>query len=78
MSLRQLALGKNLEQRIENCEIQIDTHSSRLESEEGTRSRSLSTLNRRLDEQDKRLIRIERTIYAIGGALALLKFVMHS
>lgn len=73
--LRQLAVGRTLEERMTNAETQVDLHSSLMNSEAGTRMRSHQLLHARMDKQDQRLIRIERAVYAVGGAIYALKLL---
>lgn len=81
-NIQQINLGLPIEQRVNNLEIQSDVHSSRLESEMGTRSRAHGILHERLDKQDAvlsnqdvRLIRIERLIWACAGAAFIMEFL---
>lgn len=80
--LRRLNLGKPLPERVENIENQVDLHTIIFDSEAGTRARAHAVLHARLDKQDatmtaqdKRLMRIERTLYVVGGALAVLQWL---
>ncbi len=51
-SIQEINLGLPIEQKVKNLEVQVDIHSSRLESEQGTRSRAHKLLHERLDKQD--------------------------
>jgi hypothetical protein len=74
-TLRTLGIGKPIEERVTNLEIQVDVHTSRMDSEAGTRSRANSLLHGRLDTQDERLLRIEKLTWAVGGGLAVMNFL---
>ena len=73
--LKQMNIGKTVEVRLTNIESQVDLHTSLLESERGTRTRATKDLHQRFDEQDKRLIRLERLAWGFIGAVAIIKFL---
>lgn len=77
MSLQQLGLGQPLPVRVGHLEVQVDRHTSIFESEQGTRMRVSARVEKRMDEQDRRLVRIERAVYGVGVALAIVKFLLH-
>lgn len=74
MSLQQLAIGKPIEVRVENLERQVDHHTSIMDSEQGTRARAHAHLHERLDEQSKRLARMEFLIWIICAFAAVKLF----
>ncbi len=75
MSIKQLNIGKPVEERLSNIETQVDLHTSLMESEQGTRMRANSELHKRFDAQDTRLVRLERIAWGMGGALVALKLL---